>query len=736
MIGNASKAAVRGPAISRASSIARGRRSSFDEAPGAAWETDRELRIVHGFGRMGVVGHAGRVDRDLARHRLAIEGQRQVFTSTYEGRSHRVIVEPLLDAKGRVRGTAGVAVEIAVEREEPEVARRLSFLDAAQRAAHVGSWHWDVSTDRVTWSNEMYRIYALDPAAFGHDLASLLATVHADDVQSMRLTIERAMQLGGPFEFDHRIVRPGGEIRMLETRGEVMLDENGKAARLYGCCWDVTDVRESASELERANSLLRSTLEATADGTLVVDRVGKVTTFNRRFVSLWGIPDELLEHGRDAQLLTFVTDQLIEPQSFLARVTELYDNPELESFDVLRFKDGRVFERFSRPQRLGDDVVGRVWSFRDVTERELLLRRAMFLADATRGLNSLDVDEALEAVAQLLSPFLGEECAIDLFDEGRPRRFASGKRGWLDPPEPDEALIDGRSRAFERDGVSYLEVPIRKRGQTVGVICCESRRGRHYSARHMELVEDLAARICLAVENAQLFRGARDALRAREEFIAVAAHEIRGPVTAMHLAVQLLRKGHLDSSSIAKAIDVIEREDRRLGRFVEELLDLGRSRTGGLHFVLEEVNLADVVTSVAARLSVELARSGSTLSLVRDDRAAGAWDRLRLEQVVTNLITNAIKFGERGPIDVEVSATEDVARLVVRDHGIGIPRESQARIFEAFERAVPHRKYGGLGLGLYIVRTIVEGLGGTVRLASEPGQGTTFEVELPRKRAS
>lgn len=152
--------------------------------------------------------------------------------------------------------------------------------------------------------------------------------------------------------------------------------------------------------------------------------------------------------------------------------------------------------------------------------------------------------------------------------------------------------------------------------------------------------------------------------------------------------------------------------------------------------MLEDVNLADVVNGVAVRLSVELARSGSTLSLKLDEHAVGAWDRLRVEQVVTNLLTNAIKFGERAPIEVEVIALEEAVKLVVRDHGIGIPRESQARIFEAFERAVPHRKYGGLGLGLHIVRTIVEGLGGTVRLESVPSEGTTFVVELPRKRAA
>ncbi|MGZ3448222.1 MAG: ATP-binding protein [Polyangiales bacterium] len=731
MIGNASKAPVRGQQVLRAL-----RRISPDEVPGAAWTTDRDLRIVHGFGRMGVVGDGTRVDRDIARHRVAMHGQRQEFRSTFGGRTYQFLIEPLLDTKGFVRGTAGVAIEMAERSaDDAELRQRVAFLENAQRAAHVGRWEWHVATDEVTWSDEMYRIYALAPGDLGSDFASVIHAGHPDDAARLHAAVRRAVQEGSAFSIHHRIVRPDGRVRILQTRGEVARDESGKVERVFGCCFDVTDVTESASELERANSLLRATLEATADGTLVVDSLGRIATYNERFVNMWGIPKALLDRGRDRKLLDFAIDQLIEPEAFVARVAHLYEEPELESFDVLRFKDGRVFERFSRPQKLGDEVVGRVWSFRDVTERELLLRRAVFLADAMRCLNSLDVDEAVEAVSHLLVPFLGEECAIDLFVDGRPRRFSSSKEGWTDPPKPDPSLMEGRSRTFEDGGSSHLQVPVLRRGNTIGAICCEARLGRKYGARDIELVEELATRINLATENAQLFKGARDALRAREEFIAVAAHEIRGPVTAMHLAVQLLRKGHLDSTSIAKAIEVIEREDRRLGRFVEELLDLGRSRTGGLHFVLEDVNLAEIVSSVAARHAVELARSGSTLSLVLDDRATGAWDRLRLEQVVTNLITNAIKFGERGPIEVEVAVHDTTARLLVRDHGIGIPKEAQARIFDAFERAVPHRRYGGLGLGLYIVRTIVEGLGGTVRLESEPGEGTTFEVELPRKRS-
>src|SRR5205085_6699672 len=154
-----------------------------------------------------------------------------------------------------------------------------------------------------------------------------------------------------------------------------------------------------------------ATIESTADGLLVVDRGGKVVAFNQRFVEMWRIPPELAGRGDDDALLASVVDGLEEPQAFLGRVREMYSHPEMESVDAVRFKDGRVYERYSRPQRLGGEVVGRVWSFRDVTEREGLLRRALFFADASRLLASLDVESALEGVARLSVPYVGDECA-------------------------------------------------------------------------------------------------------------------------------------------------------------------------------------------------------------------------------------------------------------------------------------------------------------------------------------
>ncbi|MBA3540001.1 MAG: HAMP domain-containing histidine kinase [Deltaproteobacteria bacterium] len=226
------------------------------------------------------------------------------------------------------------------------------------------------------------------------------------------------------------------------------------------------------------------------------------------------------------------------------------------------------------------------------------------------------------------------------------------------------------------------------------------------------------------------------ALRARDEFLSIAAHEIRGPLTSLQLAAESLQEPEVSPASSQRMLEVVVREIGRLVRFVDDLSDLGRIRTGGLRIELEDVNLADVVRDVAARLETAITRSGSTLTVRADPSSVGCWDRLRLEQIVTNLLNNALKFGLAKPIEIEVTSTAERTQMIVTDQGIGVPADQRDHIFEPFGRAVSARNYGGLGLGLFIVRNLVARFGGSVRLEAGPGSGSRFVVELPRTRCS
>ncbi|HYQ80265.1 MAG TPA: HAMP domain-containing sensor histidine kinase, partial [Anaeromyxobacteraceae bacterium] len=229
-------------------------------------------------------------------------------------------------------------------------------------------------------------------------------------------------------------------------------------------------------------------------------------------------------------------------------------------------------------------------------------------------------------------------------------------------------------------------------------------------------------------------------VRRRDEFLSIASHELKTPVAALQLQLQMLhraaeRQGAPLPRPLVDKVEALERQTRRLTLLVNELLDVSRMRLGRLELHLEEVDLAELAREAVRQLEGELRRSGSRIALRADAPATGRWDRLRLEQVLTNLLVNAAKFGEGRPIAVSVQAADGLAHLAVADQGIGILPEHQERIFRRFERAVSVEHYGGLGLGLYIAREIVEAHGGRIQLASAPGLGSTFTVELPLRPA-
>lgn len=414
----------------------------------------------------------------------------------------------------------------------------------------------------------------------------------------------------------------------------------------------------------------------------------------------------------------------------------------------------------------------------EVAERTQAEAAVRFLASAGAELaESLDYPSTLAKLTRLALPTLGDWCVIDLVEEdGSVHRaavahvdpekdslvqaLASQPPDWGSPQPAARVLRSGEPlliesftadelRTFSRDdenlqvveaiGVSSaLAVPMAARGNTIGVITCAlSSPGRRYGPTDVALAQELARRAAMAIDNARMFQREKEAVERREDFLAVAAHELNTPVTSLKLLVQglLRRDTPIRSESLKTTLSMVERQIVRLARQIDGLLDLSRIRSRGLVLHREPVDLAAVVRDVAERFSEEASRVGSELSVFASGPVIGDWDRSRLEQLVTNLLTNALKFGEGKPIDVEVSGGQASAVLTVRDRGIGIPAERLPRIFERFERAVTARQYGGLGLGLFIVRSIVEAMGGTVRVESEPGAGSTFVVELPYEEA-
>ncbi|WP_141620899.1 PAS domain-containing sensor histidine kinase [Myxococcus sp. AB036A] len=255
-------------------------------------------------------------------------------------------------------------------------------------------------------------------------------------------------------------------------------------------------------------------------------------------------------------------------------------------------------------------------------------------------------------------------------------------------------------------------------------------------------VIDISERKQAEQERERLLAAMDEAIRLRDEFLTVASHELKTPLTPLSLKLQTLTRATQEQRGpellerLPADLEVMQRQVKRLSTLVGELLDVTLISSGHLRLELEPVDLGALVQEVAARFEGESQRTGTPIHAELDEVVVGRWDRARLEQAVSNLLSNALKYGVGHPVRLQVGRTAEHAWFSVRDEGIGIPPEAVGRIFEKFERAVSERHYGGLGLGLYVTRQNVQAMGGTIDVRSTLGQGATFTVRLPCQMSS
>lgn len=449
-------------------------------------------------------------------------------------------------------------------------------------------------------------------------------------------------------------------------------------------------------------------------------------------------------------------------------------------------------------------ITGVVLVFRDITERaqaeqeriklleqeqaaraeaEAARQRASFLAEASRVLaSSLDYETTLASVARLAVPDVADWCTVDLLDaEGKLERLAvahvdPAKVEWAHelqrkyPPDPsaptgvynvirtgkaefypeisDELLVAAARDPEQLQIIraigftSAITVPLVARERTLGAITLVSAEsGRRFGEADVALAEDLARRAATAIDNAALYREAQAAVRARDQFVSIASHELKTPLTMLLATAQLLqrraeREGNRSEQDL-RSFAIVGEQSKRLNRLVTSLLDMSRIETGQLSIERQPVEIGALTNRLVDELRhtyplyrIELTLPGVPLIIEGDE--------LRLEQVVQNLVQNAVRYSSQGsPINVAVEEREGSVCISVADQGIGIPEAALPRLFTRFYRApnVDQRNTAGMGIGLFVVKEIVTLHGGEVKVTSAEGQGSTFTVCFPLRQA-
>jgi PAS domain S-box-containing protein len=531
------------------------------------------------------------------------------------------------------------------ERKEAEQALRKSQrqLDMALRGGDLGTWDANLNTGETEYNARWAAMlgYTLDEVEaepnfyFNH--------LHSDDQSQVESAID-ALARGTKDEMDMevRMRHKDGSWRWILDRGRVTAwNDDGSPARVVGTHLDITDRKEAEQALRRNHSILKAQQEASPDGILIVDDNRQIAAYNRRFAELWNLPDEVVERGADDEALAWALKQVEDPDAFIATVEDLYDQPRASSHDEVRLNDGRVFERHSRPVHDGEAYFGRIWYFRDITNR-------------------------VEREQQL-------------------REYA--------------ANLEETKEALERNS------------------------------------RDLAHTV---FELEQAREQAEAATRAKSAFLANMSHEIRTPMNGVIGMTSLLLETALNGQQREYA-ETIRTSGNALLDLINDILDFSKIEAGRLELEAQPFAVSTCVEDALDLVAHQAAEKNLALAYSVGPDVPG-WvqgDVTRVRQVITNFLSNAVKFTEEGAVEVRVETTaaatsEDGHTLVfsVRDTGVGIPEDKQDKLFASFVQADDSttRKYGGTGLGLTISKQLAEMMGGRIELDSTPGEGSTFRL--------
>jgi len=517
-----------------------------------------------------------------------------------------------------------------------------------------------------------------------------------------------------------------------------ILDHAGELEGFVTVTRDLTARKRDEDKLRRSEQSLQTTLYSIGDGVLATDEQARVTRINPVAERLTGWPESEAVGRPIGEVFQIINEQTRAPAvNPVARVLAEGVVVGLANHTALVSRSGGecpiadsgapILDALGRP-------AGAVLVFRDVSQErraEEALRQSeqklRLMIASVRDCALYMLDPAGRVVswnpgAESIKGYRAEEILGQNFS-----RFFTAEDSEAGKPARELEIARSLGR-FEEEGWRLRQDGTRF---WASVVITPIHDGSNDLVGFAKITRDLTEQRKAEDERVRLAH-AQEAIRLRDDFLSIASHELKTPLTALQLQLRSIRvQAGPGGNGLAGKIDRAIRVGDRLANLIEALLDVSRIATGKLTLTLESFDLVDVAREIVERLRESAAQAGCALSLDARGAVEGRWDRLRVEQVLTNLISNAIKYACDKPILVSVAHADGEAVLQVRDSGPGIADPQLPRIFERFERAESSRNYGGLGLGLYVAREIAEAHGGKILAANLPGGGASFTVRLP-----
>ncbi|HVV49408.1 MAG TPA: PAS domain S-box protein [Polyangia bacterium] len=662
-----------------------------------------------------------------------------------------VVITPILDHGGE-RGFIKVTRDLTRQKEDEEKLRR-SEESLAATLYSIG--------DAVLACDERGRVTRINPVAerltgwpereaVGRPLEEVFNIINEETRLPVSNPVAKVLREGvivGLANHTALVAREGTE-RPIADSGAPIRDAEGVTRGAVLVFRDVSEERRAAEtlrrtqeEVRRSEESLRATLYSIGDGVLATDERGRVTRVNPVAERLTGWQESEARGHPIEEVFHIVNEETrAEAVNPVARVLAEGVVVGLANHTALISRDGaeRPIADSGAPIRdLSGKPSGAVLVFRDVTaeraaeealrqsEEKLRLMIASVRDYAFYMLDPAGRVASWNPGAERIKGYRAEEVLGQSFSRFfTPEDIAQQKPA----RELNIAATEGH---FAEEGWR-----VRKDGSRfwASVVVTPIHAPPNHLVGFVKITRDMTERRAAEDERLKSAQAA-EAIRLRDEFLSIASHELKTPLTALQLQllnIQDQAKG--DGEKLERNMDRARRLAARLGQLVETLLDVSRIATGRLKLSVEPFDLGDAAREVVERLGDSAKAAASELSLRSDGPLQGRWDRLRIEQVLMNVISNAIKYAAGQPIQVSLAREPGSAVIEVRDRGPGVPEGELSRIFERFERAASARHYGGMGLGLYVARQIAEAHGGTIVASNLPQGGACFTIRLPVDR--